>query len=164
MRGVEVESWVSIRDAQVINPFVNVSNAVYEIFFTRPGYRIQTDRSAGTEVVPWRMILRGVVTYFVNVTTGLTNTTNLNYVADYFDFSASEPPYDVYDTAVCFSGNQTHTVILVLPVPVEGIDFSILRTNLRAGLVKATNLKPLQVNRIQVSCDDVIGMCVVEVM
>jgi hypothetical protein len=152
VRGVEVDSWVAIVDFVVLGPFSNMSDGVIDIFFTRPEYNITTDRSTGGSQVPWRIILRGLVTYdFFNI----TGSMNTSFEIDYFDFSPSEPSYDAFDISSCSDPDQSHTLGLRFKVPRDGIDFSTFRTNLRASLVAATNLKPLQVNNIHVSLSPV---------
>lgn len=149
VRGVRVDSWVAIVDDSIpISPSSNLSNGVYEVFFTRPEYNISTDRSEGGNRVIWRTNVRGLLSYsYMNMSGSL----NVSYEADFFDFSASEPPFDAFDISSCFDADQTHTVVFTLEVPRQGIDFSTFRTNLRTSLVAATNLKPLQVNNIHVS-------------
>lgn len=159
VRGVKVDSWIATRDNNVLNPNANLTDGVYEIFFTRPEYTIHTDRSVGASIVPWRLNFRGTVVY-VNSTTNETVSNDVNYESDFFDFSTSEPPYDAFDVSVCFSGEASNTVALAFPVSVVGIDFSEFRTNLRASLVNATGLRPLQINNIHVSlmqCEWVCG-------
>lgn len=148
VRGVEVDSWIATSEFIVLSPVLNITNGIYEVFFTRPGYTVSTDRSPGESMVPWRVIVTG--TYYLdddgNITSG-----NSSFELDYFDFSASEPPYDSFDVSVCASAEESHTVVFVFETPVIGIDFSIFRTNIRKSIVQATKLKPLQVNNIQVS-------------
>lgn len=150
VRGVEVDSWVAIVDSVSVplNRVANFSNGIYEVFFTRPEYNISTDRSEGGTRIIWRANLRGMVAYsYMNV----SGSSNVSYEIDYFDFSASEPPYDAFDISSCFDADQTHTVAFSFNVPRQGIDFGTFRTNFRASLVNATSLKPLQVNNIHVS-------------
>ncbi len=145
VRGVEVDSWIASPDFFQFNAVSNITNGVFEIFFTRPGYNITTDRSAGASVVLWRIIVSG------EVSNAIIGSVNVSYEMDFFDFSTSEPPYDVFDVSVCFDPEESHTLLLLFEVPRLGIDFSTFRTNLRASLVNATGLRPVQVNNIRVS-------------
>lgn len=151
VRGVEVDSWIAIVDSIALDRFSNLTDAVVEVFFTRPEYNISTDRSAGGSRVPWRVNIRGLQSYNGFNTSVSINASNVSYVVDYFDFSTSEPPYDLFDISFCSDADQSHTLGLRFEVPREGIDFSTFRTNLRASLVTATKLRPLQVNNIHVS-------------
>ena len=150
VRGVEVDSWIAIVDFLSLSPYSNLTGGAVEVFFTRPGYNISTDRSAGGSQVPWRVNVRGLLTYayeYFNV----SGSMDVDYELDYFDFSASEPPYDAFDVSFCSDPDESLTLGLRFEVPLEGIDFRTFRTNLRASLVDATKLKPVQVNNIHVS-------------
>ena len=61
IRGVDVDSWVSVRDFEKEAQAVNLIDAIYEVFFTRPGWIYVTDRSINTDPVPWRVKLTGGV-------------------------------------------------------------------------------------------------------
>ena len=155
VRGVEVDSWISVREMETFNTG-NLTDGVFEIFFTRPEYSIRTDRSGDVGVpVPWRVNLRGLFSYF-NFSTGqsVVMERNVSFTSDFFDFAAGEPPYDAFDVSVCFNGDDLHTVIVYFNTTRVGIDFSTLRTNLRAGVVNVTGVRPLQVNNIHVSVRD----------
>lgn len=150
VRGTEVDSWIAVADFIRLSSYGNLTDGVVEVFFTRPEYNIVTDRSADGMQVPWRVNLRGLVMYdypLLNV----SGSMDVDYELDYFDFSASEPPFDAYDISVCFDSDESVTLGLRFEVALEGISFRTLRTNIRASLVAATKLKPLQVNNIHVS-------------
>ncbi len=144
-----MDSWIAIRDFSMINAYSNLTNAVYEVFFTRPEYNISTDRSAGASVLPWRVQIGGLLT-FRNFSTNETQSRNASFIVDLFDFSTTEPPYDSFDASICFTDDQLHTLVLVFKAPIIGVDFKIFRTNLRASLVRITSMSPLQISNILV--------------
>ena len=61
--GVDVDSWVSIRDFEQISDNVNLTDAIYEVFFTRPGWVYTTTHSANTDPVPWHIKVTGTLSY-----------------------------------------------------------------------------------------------------
>lgn len=150
VRGVAVDSWVASVDSLQLNQYTNLTDGVYEVFFTRPEYTVTTDRSAGESVIPWRVNWRGLLLYSAP-DYNMSGSMNVSYEMDFFDFSSSEPPYDAFDVSFCSDPDQSNTLALRFGVPREGIDFSTFRTNLRASIVAVTKLKPLQVNNIHVS-------------
>lgn len=150
IRGVGVDSWITVFERMNFSYGAYMTNGVFEVFFTRPEYTVGTDRSPGGVAVPWRLNARGLLNT-VNATNNVTMSKNVSYIIDFSDFSANEPPYDAFDVSVCFSGDETHTVLLIFNTSRVGIDFNTFRTNLRASIVAATKIKPLQVNNIHVS-------------
>lgn len=152
VRGVDVDSWVSFGDSTSVGVTGNnITDATIEVFFTQPGYTVVTDRSESSDPVPWRLIVRGMISArnFSNPTQ--TITLNVSVESDVYDFSASEHSYDVFDVSQCFNYDQYHTLVLLFETPRVGIDFGTFRSNLRSEIMKLTNLKPLQVNNIHVS-------------
>lgn len=147
VRGVKVDSWLSVREYESFSDGTNLTNGIVEFFFTSPEYSLSSLHSAGEQVVPWAFKLRGLITYF-NKTEPVTQ--NISLTMNMFDFSTSEPSYDAFDVSVCFSDDDVHTLIIIFNVPLEGIDLTILRTNIRSSIVKYTKLKPIQVNNIRV--------------
>ena len=146
-RGVKVDAWVSVRDFERFGRSSNLTNGIIDLFFTRPEYSLSSLHSAREAVVPWSIRLRGIITYFNN-TKPLSQ--NILLELEIFDFSTSEPSYDVYDVSLCFHDDNVYTLIIMFDVPLEGIDLTMLRTNIRSSIIAYTNLKPLQVNNIQV--------------
>lgn len=152
VRGVEVDAWISVRNVHQFESG-NLTDAVFEFFFTRPDYTVSTDRSSGEVSIPWRITIRGTASYtLTNFTANTTELVNreVDAVIDFFDFSSMEPPYDAYDVSLCSSEDETHTMVFAFNTSQAGIDFGRFRSNLRAAVVQATGIKPLQVNNIQV--------------
>lgn len=151
VRGVMVDSWITSRSMEKLSETVNLTSGTYEAFFTRPGYSVTTDRSAGESIVPWRLMIDGLVSYQNFTDRSQVISANVSYQLDFFDFSSREPPYDAFDVSLCFSAEETAFVVLVFETPRVGIDFGTLRTNIRASIVDYTGLLPLQVANIRVS-------------
>ena len=149
VRGVDVDSWVSVRDFEKVAQAVNLTDTIYEVFFTRPGWIYVTDRSINTDPVPWRVKLSGRVS-FLNSTTNSTVNINGTFQLDYFDFSTSEPNYDSFDISLCSAPEDYHTVLMMIPGQEKGLDFGRLRRNIRTSVSKFTGVKPLQIGNIQV--------------
>ena len=145
VRGVQVDSWIARKGYMEFNQYSNLTNGIFEVFFTRPEYTVSTDRSEGGSSIPWRVIVRG------ELATPMAPPVNVSFEVDFFDFSPNEPPYDAFDVSRCYDSDDSHTIILFFEVAREGIDFREFRSNLRQSLVNATGLKPLQINNIQVS-------------
>ena len=157
IRGVDVDSWVSVRDFEKVAQSVNLTDTIYEVFFTRPDWIYATDRSINTDPVPWRVKLTGGVS-FLNSTTNSTVNINGTFQLDYFDFSTSEPNYDSFDISLCSAPEDYHTVLMMIPGQEKGLDFGRLRRNIRASVSKFTGVKPLQIGNIQVC--KWMGVCV----
>ena len=149
VRGVDVDSWVSVRDFERISDNVNLTDAVYEIFFTRPGWAYTTTHSVNTDPVPWRIKVTGTFSYLnsSNATIQMDST----YVMDLFDFSTDEPPYDAFDISSCSDPDDFYTMILIIPGQERGVDLGQLRRNIRTSVSNYTGLRPLQIGHIQVS-------------
>lgn len=153
IRGVEVDSWISYREfEQTAN--VNLSNFLYNIYFTRPEWSLETLTSeSSSEPTLWQLQGTGTIT-FVNASTNLTKTQNFSNTYDFFGFSSGEPDRDVFDTSVCVPDSDYYSVTLYLPVQGVRVDFLQLYRNIRRGLTSFTGLKPLQIGNIQVHCLD----------
>ena len=150
VRGVDVDSWVSVRDFEKVAGAINLTNTIYEVFFTRPGWVYSTDHSINTDPVPWRIKTTGTV-MFLNFTDNSTVSLNSTFELDFFDFSTDEPPFDAFDISSCSVPDDFYTMILILPGQEKGIDFGQLRRNIRTSVANYTGLRPLQVGNIQVS-------------
>ena len=151
IRGVDVDSWVSVRDFERVADAVNLTNAIYEVFFTRPGWVYSTDRSVNSDPVPWRTIISGTVSV-LNMTSNSTFQFNGTFQMDYFDFSTDEPNYDAFDISLCSEPEDYHTILLIIPGQEKGLDFGQLRRNIRTSVSNYTGVKPLQIGNIQVGC------------
>ena len=151
VRGVEVESWISYREFEELAT-VNLTDTIYEIFFTRPGWKLETLTSAAdtADSTLWRLKLTGTIT-FVNSSTNLTQTQNFSSTYDFFGFSSGAPDLDVFDTSVCFPPSEYYIVTMLLPVDNVQVDFSQLRRNVRSSVSSFTNVRPLQIGNIQVT-------------
>ena len=149
VRGVDVDSWVSVRDFERVASAINLTDAIYEVFFTRPGWIYSTDRSINTDPVPWRIKVSGTVS-FLNRTDNSTIMNSGDFQTDYFDFSTDEPSYDAFDISLCSGPDDYHTVLMIIPGQEKGLDFGQLRRNIRTSISNYTGVKPLQIGNIQV--------------
>ena len=150
IRGVDVDSWVSYREFESLTNIYNISNAYYQVFYTRPGWSFYNVQSATTDPVPWRIVINGTVSR-LNMTDFTIITYNTTYVLDLFEFSTDEPPYDAFDVSSCSAPDDYYTVVLLIPGNETGIDFGQLRRNIRTSVSEYTGLRPLQIGNIQVS-------------
>ena len=150
IRGVDVDSWVSVRDLERVTENVNLTDAIYEVFFTRPEWVYTTGHSVNTDPVPWRIKITGTISY-LNFTSSATVQMDSTFEMDFFDFSTDEPPYDAFDISSCSAPDNYYTMILIIPGQERGIDFGQLRRNIRTGMTDYTGLRPLQIGNIQVS-------------
>ena len=150
IRGVDVDSWVSVRDFEKVAEAVNLTDTIYEVFFTRPGWIYATDRSVNNNPVPWRIKITGGVSVR-NFTDNSTIKFKGVFETDFFDFSTDEPPYDAFDISSCSAPEDFYTMVLILPGQERGIDFGQLRRNIRTSVTNYTGLRPLQIGNIQVS-------------
>ena len=150
IRGVDVDSWVSVRDFEKVAEAVNLTDTIYEVFFTRPGWIYTTDRSVNTDPVPWRIKITGGVSYLNSSDNSIVKVKG-TYEMDFFDFSTDEPPYDVFDISSCSAPEDFYTMVLIIPGQERGIDFGQLRRNIRTSVTNYTGLRPLQIGNIQVS-------------
>ena len=150
IRGVDVDSWVSVRDFEKVAEAVNLTDTIYEVFFTRPGWVYTTDRSVNTDPVPWHIKITGGVSYLNSSDNSIVKVKG-TYEMDFFDFSTDEPPYDVFDISSCSAPGDFYTMVLIIPGQESGIDFGQLRRNIRMSVTNYTGLRPLQIGNIQVS-------------
>ena len=150
IRGVDVDSWVSVRNFERLTSGINLTDAIYEVFFTRPGWVYSTDRSINTDPVPWRMKISGMISILNVSDNSTTITINGTFLRDYFDFSAEEPNYDAFDISLCSGPDDYHTILMLIPGQEKGIDFGQLRRNIRTSVSNYTGLRPLQIGNIQV--------------
>ena len=152
VRGVDVDAWIGLQRSV---PFqfdvgtATVRNGTWELFYTRPGWRITGDRAVTTDPVLWRINLSGDLS-FTNATDNTTSSGLYTTTYDIFDFSSEEPDFDVFDVSTCFSPSEYHVLSLAVPGHVQGLNFSRLRNNLRAAIVDYAKIQPLQVGNIQV--------------
>ena len=150
IRGVDVDSWVSVRDFERVTDYVNLTDGIYEVFFTRPGWVYTTGHSVNTDPVPWRIKITGTISY-LNFTSSATVQMDSTFEMDFFDFSTDEPPYDAFDISSCSAPEDYYTMILIIPGQERGINFGQLRRNIRTSVTNYTGLRPLQIGNIQVS-------------
>lgn len=148
VRGAKVDAWVSVNNFEHFSRNSNLTDIIVEFFFTRPEYSLSSIHSAGEKAVPWAIKLSGVI---INFTDTKPVSRKISFEVDIFDFSTNEPSYDIYDVSVCLSDDDVYTLVVFFNLPLEGIDLTMLRTNIRSSIIAYTNLKPLQVNNIQVS-------------
>ena len=148
VRGMEVDSWISVRDFEQFQD-TNGTNVVYEIFFTRPGWTVTSDLSQTTDPVPVRIIISGTFTY-INRTDNSTGSTNASMEIDIFDYSANEPPYDAFDVSFCYGPDDYHFLLLAIPGHKENLDYGLLKRNVRMSISNLTGLRPIQVGKIEV--------------
>ena len=152
VRGVNVESWISYREFEDLGGDTNLTDAVYEIFFTRPEWKVGTASSApSAKPIPWQLRIAGTIT-FVNDSTNLTQSQNISSTFDFFGFNSGEPDIDAFDTSVCVPPGDYYSVGIVLPVNGIWVDFSLLPRNIRVAVFEFTELEfPLQIGNIHVS-------------
>ena len=149
VRGVDVESWISYREFEELGN-INLTNTLYEIFFTRSDWSIGTSSSpASSQPSIWQIKLSGIVD-FINSTTNLMQSENFSSTFDFFGFSSGEPDQDEFDTSVCVSVSDYYVVILFIPIEGVQVDYSQLPRNVRSSLADFTKVQPLQIGNIQV--------------
>ena len=86
IRGVPVEGWSSIREFESLRTRSNLTNGLYEIFFTRPGLQLNTVVSSSTDRALWRLKLSGSVNFNFN---GKSRTRNISVLNDFIGFSST---------------------------------------------------------------------------
>ena len=150
VRGVDVDSWLSYRSFEQLAPAINLSDAYYQVFFTRPGWSFPIVQSVTDQPVPWRIIINGTLST-VNRTDNSTYSYFSTFYMDLYEFSTNEPPYDAFDISSCSAPDDYYTLVLFIPGSETGIDFGQLRRNIRTSVTNYTGLRPLQIGNIQVS-------------
>ena len=149
IRGVDVDSWISYRSFEQFAPTLNISDAYYQVFFTRPGWSFANIESVTDQPVPWRIVFNGTVST-VNRTDNSTDTFFSTYQMNLYEFSTDEPPYDAFDISSCSAPDDYYTLVLFIPGNETYIDFGQLRRNIRTSVTNYTGLRPLQIGNIQV--------------
>ena len=150
VRGIDADSWVSVRDFERISGNSNISNAVYEVFFSRPGWVLVNGHSVSTDPAPLRTIISGDFSY-VNRTDGSIVTKTMSFQYDLFDFSSEEPPYDAFDISSCSEHDDLVSIVFIIPGQLSGINVGSFRENVRASISNYTGVSPLQISSINVS-------------
>ncbi len=150
VRGVEVDVWISLRDSVELGG-ANLSNAVIEWYFTRPGWELETDISKTTDPTPWRLKLSGIISY-INSSTNALVTEDFNKEYDIIGFSTIEPSFDAFDTSICISPENYHILTMVVPGHEAGVtDLGQFRRSIRTAITEFAGINPLQVGSIEVS-------------
>ena len=149
IRGVDVDSWVSYRSFEQIAGIFNLTNAYYQVFFTRPGWSFPTVQSVTNQPVPWHIVINGTVST-VNRTDNSTISYFTTFQMNLYEFSTEESPYDAFDISSCSAPDDYYTVVLFIPGNETGIDFGQLKRNIRTSVSNYTGLRPLQIGNIQV--------------
>ena len=153
VRGVDVDAWIGLQPVSTFEFSIGqgvVRNGTWELFATRPGWRITGDRTVTTEQVIWRIRITGNISFtFARDNTTISGLYSATY--DIFDFSSEEPDFDIFDVSTCFSPSEYHVLSLAVPGHEQGLNFSQLRRNLRNAIVSYSTIQPLQVGNIQVS-------------
>ncbi len=149
VRGIAVDSWVSVRDFERFPNNVNITNAVFEVFFTRPKTIVVSSHSVSTLPVVIRAKISG------NFTTNFDNGSVLSdwrsFQYDFFDVSVQRPPYDAYDVSSCYDDDNVVSVVLIVPGVLTGFSLADFRENIREGISNYTGVSPLQVASVSVS-------------
>ena len=149
IRGVDVDSWVSVRDFERVSPAVNLTNGIYEVFFTRPEWYYINGDAVNTDPLPWRVKFSGTVN-FLNTSDNSTRMINQTFVLDFFAFSTDEPSYDAFDVSSCSAPDDFYVLVMFIPKQGVDVNFGQLRRNIRGSVSNYTGLRPLQIGNIQV--------------
>lgn len=157
IRGVDVDSWIGYVETigyeftlPHLAGYSEGQNVSFELFFTRPGWRITSDRAVSSEPQFWRLVVDGY-TEFTNYTDNVSTLSTISAVFDIFDYSTEEPDFDFFDITPCLPPSEYRVLSLAVPGHERGLDFSQLRRNLRSAFVSYSSVQPLQVGNIQVS-------------
>lgn len=148
VRNVSVDSWVSVRNFEQFPGGANLTNGVYEVFFTRPGTTVVNGHSFTTVPVPLRAVIRGDFTSF-NGSALITTTRSLQY--DLFDATTQPPPFDTFDVSACYDNDDVISVILEINGTLNGFNLGEFQDNIRQAIVNYTGVAPLQIGSITVS-------------
>ena len=152
VRDVDTESWISLRNNEVINSRNNFTGFL-QVFYTSDWNIVNGFNSTSNMSVPWRVVLDGNFAHrFDNGTISQFKQRN-EY--NMLEFQVAEPDYDPFDASICFGVNQFTLLRLTLPLPdgtpYTSIDHSLLRTRIRLALSQATNISPTRFAGINVS-------------
>ena len=154
VRGVDTESWISLRNSQPLSNTVNFTG-FFQLFSTlSPPWTVATGiNSSSNMTVPWRAVIDGT---FSNVSSnGTTGLVYQRLTYDMLEFKTSEPDYDPFDVSVCFGVGQYTLLRLTLPLPdgapYTSIDHSLLRTRIRLALSRAANIPATRLGGVNVS-------------
>ncbi len=148
VRGIPADSWVSVRDfEQFPGRNVNVTNAIYEIFFSRPDTTIVNTHSVSPGTVVLRVKLSGNFSAYSNGS--LVNAwRSLEY--DLFGVSTERPLYNDFDVSACYDNDDIVSIVLFFPGSLTGFNVGDLRENIREGISNYTGVSPLQVANVEV--------------
>ncbi len=148
VRGIPADSWVSARNFEQLPSInVNVSNAVYEVFFSRPGTTVVNGHSVSPGPVVLRAKLSGNFTTYFN---GSFVSTWRSLEYDLFDVSTERPPYNAFDVTACYDDDNVVSIVLLIPGTLTGFNLGDLRENIREGISNYTGVSQLQVASVEV--------------
>ena len=149
VRGVEVDSWLSVREFERLGFGLNFTDAVLEFYFTRPGWKIASQIDVSETPIPWGASFRGVISYY-NTSSNMTESLNITGENDILGFTTEEPLFDIYDTSICIEPTEYVILTMFFAGHETGMDFGQLRRAIRSAIVDYTGITPLQVGNIQV--------------
>lgn len=148
VRGIPADSWISLRDfEQLPGGNTNVSDAVYEIFFSRPNTTVVNGHSVSPGPVALRVKLSGNFSAFRNGSL-VTAWRSLDY--DLFDVSTERPPYNAFDVSTCYDDDDLVSIVLRVPGSLTGFNLGDFTENIRENISSYTGVYPLQVASVRV--------------
>jgi hypothetical protein len=151
IRGIEAEAWISVRDSFPLNLGSKVVNGTVELFYSRPGSTLSSLLSNETAPVPLAINLIGTLCYDGD---DCGKSTSLSSFSTIYDFSTTEPDFDVFDTSFCAEPGQYRIISMKIPGHEFGADIGQLRRSIRLGLTEYAKLSLLQVASIEVVGED----------
>ena len=154
VRDVDTESWISLRDYQVLRNRTTFTNGYIQVYYTQDTWNITSSfGSSSNTPVPWEFVISGTFSYrLYNGTTVTYNATNRYHLLDY---QSTEPDFDVFDASICFGVDQYTYLSLTLPLPagtpLTSLDHTQLKSKVRMALSNAVNIPASRIGGMHVS-------------
>ena len=153
VRGLMVDVWISPRDFEQYYG-ANITNGVYNLYFTRPGQQVTSEFGSTTEPVIVQTRFSGFAR--TELPDGTILEQNFTQTNSLFGFTPAEPPLDVFDTSTCFYPSDYVMIRFTVPSNVTLNNQTEFRSNIRSAFMNyASSIgmpfkSPLQINSIQV--------------
>ena len=163
LRGVDTESWISLRDYHVFNNNRTILTDGYiQVYYTHPNWSVYTSLNGSSSMsVLWEFVVAGNFTYQLDNGTWTSDYNTNSYHV--LEFQTVEPDFDVFDASICFGIDQYSYLRLTLPLPagtlLTSLDHTLVKSKVRMALSQAVNIPASRIGGIHVSTSKTLINC-----
>ena len=147
IRGVASDAWITFRPYERFSNTVNLTNSIYEIFFTVPQWNVFSLDSRNLNPAVMRLQWKGTL----NTPGG---SRPFSQYIDFVGFDDVRPPTDLFDTSAhCQNASDYVVMTMMVPGSIQTADTNALKDSIRQNFIKFAqplNVRPLQIGNMQV--------------